>query len=419
MPTEASKTREWLERFARAGEDRETLDRLVGIVDAQILEAIPELSTDATLVAELHGSTRAHWRGFLSMVARENFEVQLAPEAFDLARTIARRGFDLPVLLTIYRVGQRSVWTYITEVLTTQVPESDLRSEVLLRFWTRLSEWLDTAIESMILAFNTEREQWQRGSMARRVETVQAILAKRPLDLDASSVALSYPLNQLHAAFILWVADDAPDADVQRLLETAATTIGTAIGGRRPLSIGSGARTLWCWVATRKPAHGLSPQAVAGLGEHVHVAVGTSSPGVDGFRQSHREARAAHTVATRRSPQPPVTYYVDTELACLAAGLMGEDGMKVLVSRELGGLAASDNTTNRLRDTVRLYLAQSSNADSTAALLNVHPNTVRYRIRQAEELLGHPVDERRVYVELALNVVDAFGTVDEWSRQTA
>ena len=153
------------------------------------------------------------------MVARDTFEVQVAPEAFDLARTLARRGFDLPVLLSIYRVGQRSVWTYVTEMLTAQISDPELRSAVLLRFWSRLSEWLDTAIESMILAFTEEREQWQRGSLARRVETVQAILAKRPLDSGAASATLSYPLNHLHTAFVLWVDDDAPDADVQRLLE--------------------------------------------------------------------------------------------------------------------------------------------------------------------------------------------------------
>lgn len=411
MFSESPKTTTWLAQFARDAENRDTLDRLVGIVDARILDTLPYLKTDATLVNELHASTRAHWRGFLAVVARDTFEVQVGPEAFDLARTLARRGFDLPVLLSIYRIGQRSVWTYLTEMLTTQISDPELRSAVLLRFWSRLSEWLDNAIESMIIAFTEERDQWQRGSLARRVETVQAILSKRSLDSGAASATLSYPLNHSHTAFVLWVDDDFPDADVQRLLESAATTVGTAVGSRRPLSIGSGARALWCWVATLQPTNRLTAETVSALGSHVHVAIGTCAPGLDGFRQSHREARAAHRVATRRTPIPAVTCYADTELACLAAGLMGEDGMDTLVQRELGALAAADPTTERLRQTVRLYLLNASNADTTAGLLNVHPNTVRYRIRQAEELLGHPIDERRVYVELALAIIDTFGSV--------
>ncbi|MFE3546538.1 PucR family transcriptional regulator [Nocardia sp. NPDC059177] len=405
MSTEAQVT-QWLEQFVHAAESRDTLDRLVGRTDARILEAVPQLATDATLVRELHASTRAHWRGFLVMLARDVFEVQVAPEAFDLARTLARRGFDLPVLLSIYRVGQRAVWTYITETLTTEIADADVRSAVLLRFWTRLSEWLDTAIESMILAFSAEREQWQRGSQARRVEIVHALLAGHPVDLDAAGTALSYPLHQPHTAYVLWVDDDVPDADVQRLLETAATTVATALGAPRPLSIGTGARALWCWVATQRGPG----RPVITPGGHVHVAIGTGGAGLPGFRQSHREARAAQTIAMRRPDGPAVTHYDDVELACLAAGLAGADGMWTMVRRELGPLAGADAAAARLRETVRRYLANAGNADTAAELLGVHPNTVRYRIRQAEGLLGHPIDERRVYVELALAVIDTFGS---------
>ncbi|MFF2085485.1 PucR family transcriptional regulator [Nocardia sp. NPDC058176] len=404
MSTEAKVT-QWLEQFVREAESRDTLDRLVGLTDARILEAVPQIATDASLVRELHASTRAHWRGFLAMVARDVFEVQVGPEAFDLARTLARRGFDLPVLLSIYRVGQRAVWTYITDLLTTEVADADVRSAALLQFWSRLSQWLDTAIESMILAFTAEREQWQRGSQARRVEIVHDILAGRPLDIDAAGRALSYPLHHLHTAYVLWVDDDAPDTDVQRLLETAATTIATAIAAPRPLSVGTGARTLWCWVATSRPTGGV----IDALDPHVHVAIGTCAPGLPGFRQSHREARAAQTVATRRAHGTAVTRYEDVELACLAAGLAGEEGMETFVRRELGPLAAADTAAARLRDTVRRYLIHAANAEVTAELLGVHPNTIRYRVRQAEAMLGHPIEERRVHVELALAVIDTFG----------
>ena len=39
---------------------------------------------------------------------------------------------------------------------------------------------------------------------------------------------------------------------------------------------------------------------------------------------------------------------------------------------------------------------------ATAERLVLHKNTVQYRIRKAEESLGHPIGENRLNVELAL-----------------
>ncbi len=44
-----------------------------------------------------------------------------------------------------------------------------------------------------------------------------------------------------------------------------------------------------------------------------------------------------------------------------------------------------------------------------AAQLSVHPNTVRYRVRQAEEVLGYRVAERRADVEVALRHLAVYG----------
>jgi DNA-binding PucR family transcriptional regulator len=41
-----------------------------------------------------------------------------------------------------------------------------------------------------------------------------------------------------------------------------------------------------------------------------------------------------------------------------------------------------------------------------ASELIVHKNTVRYRLGQAEELIGHPLSERRAHLELALRHLD-------------
>ncbi|SEB22948.1 MULTISPECIES: helix-turn-helix domain-containing protein [unclassified Mycobacterium] len=398
---------DWLAQFAEVSENRETLDRLVTVVDDEITAALP-MFTDPTLRRDLDASTRSNWKGFLAVVTRDIVDVRPAPEIYDLARTLARRGYELPVLLAVYRIGQRSAWQFITETRVAAIGDPELRAAVLMQLWPRLASWLDTMVEALIVTFAEERDQWQRGARARRAETVRTILAGQAVDVDDATTALSYPLRQRHTAFAVWVDEHVADADVQRLLDATPVAVSAALGADRPLTITSGARTVWCWSATTGPSKPLSGNDIAALPEFVHVAVGTCHPGVDGFRRSHAEALAAQAVAHRRGAS--VVRYDDVELACLAAGIAGEDGMTTLVRRELGALAAADDGAARLRDTLRLYLEHAGDARAVGEILNLHPNTVRYRIRQAEGLLGHSVDHRRVYLELALHIVSAFGS---------
>ena len=398
---------DWLAQFAEASEHRETLDHLVTVVDDEITEALP-MFTDPTLRRDLDASTRSNWKGFLAVVTRDIVDVRPAPEIYDLARTLARRGYELPVLLAVYRIGQRSAWQFITETRVAAIGDPELRAAVLMQLWPRLAGWLDTMVEALIVTFSDERDQWQRGARARRAETVRTILAGQAVDIDDATTALSYPLRQRHTAFAVWVDEPVADADVQRLLDATPVTVSAALGADRPLTITSGARTVWCWSATKGPSKPLSDNDIAALPEFVHVALGTCHPGVDGFRRSHAEALAAQSVAHRRGAG--AVRYDDVELACLAAGIAGEDGMATLVRRELGALAAADDGAARLRDTLRLYLEHAGDARAVGEILNLHPNTVRYRVRQAEGLLGHSVDHRRVYLELALHIVSAFGS---------
>ena len=75
----------------------------------------------------------------------------------------------------------------------------------------------------------------------------------------------------------------------------------------------------------------------------------------------------------------------------------------------LGALAAADEPTARLRETLRVFLQHNGSFKATAEQLTLHKNTVQYRVRRAEEALGHPVDENRLYVELALLAVHWLG----------
>lgn len=401
--TESVVARQWLDEFARASESSDTLDYLVGVVDDQIVSALPEF-LDPTLRTELHASTRAHWKGFLAVVTRESIEVQPGPQIFDLARTMARRGYELPLLLSVYRIGQRALWHFITDVLQTQVADPALRSAVLLQFWSHAAHWLDTSVEALIVKFTEERELWQRGALARRAAVVSRILAGGPVDIDAAAETLAYPLRQSHTAFTLRVDARIAESDIQPLIESTARAVSAALRGSRPLIVSSGARSAWCWTATPQITTGAAmpqfPPSVSGT-------AGICHSGLDGFRLSHLEAVAALAVTEGRDSG--FVLFKDVEIACLAAGLLDEDARAAFVRRQLRGLADADDATHRLRDTLRVYLQNGADAAVAGELLNLHPNTVRYRIRQAEKKLGHSISYQRVQIELALEIIAVLG----------
>lgn len=403
--SEAIAARRWLAGFARDCESSDALDQLVGVVDDRILEALPEFH-DPVLRLELHASTRSHWKGFLAVVTRETIDVQPAPQIYDLARTLARRGFELPLLLSVYRIGQRSVWQFITEKLQADVGDPALRSAVLLRFWSHAAYWIDSTVESLIVVFTTEREQFQRGALARRAAIVNAILSGHPVDVDSALGTLAYPLHHHHTAFTLHVEEQVPDPDVQQLLESAARSVSTALDGGPPLIVSSGARSAWCWTASarnadREAAASISPP------RFVRVTVGTCHQGLDGFRVSNLEAVAALRVADGRAVT--VVRFEDVDIACLALGVLSDEVRAAFVRRELGDLATSDESNQRLRDTLRAYLKNGGDATDTGEVLQLHPNTVRYRVRQAEKKIGRPILQRRTRIEMALEIFGILG----------
>ena len=74
--------------------------------------------------------------------------------------------------------------------------------------------------------------------------------------------------------------------------------------------------------------------------------------------------------------------------------------------RELQGLTATDDATARPAGTLRTYLEERSSRSRTAKRLGIHENTVSYRVKQAEEILGRSVDERSLELRVALALVN-------------
>ncbi|RNL62336.1 PucR family transcriptional regulator [Nocardioides marmoriginsengisoli] len=399
----------WVSAYVAETSREDNVDAFTAQVNASILAEVPEVAADPVLVTEMYASTKAQFQVFLSLLERERQELLLPPQAVDLALSIARRQLELGVLLKIYRVAAGAVWEFFTTVAADVPEDGPDRSDVLIYLWGHGGTWINEAIEQLIGVFYEEREATMHGALARRTETVYALLRGDKIGLDAASTDLGHPLRGLQTALVLWI-EEGTSADALAPLNELATSLAGAVKAGRPLTIPVGRREVWTWLATREaPDPVVIAAAVAAQSGSVRVAIGISAPGLAGFRQSHREAVDAQRFAVSARTSAPVTAYADVELACLVAG--NEAGITALIGRELGGLAGDERGLDRVRDTVSTYLRFGGSVDQTATSLIVHKNTIRYRLAQAEELIGHPLTERRTEIALALRCLDRYGGV--------
>ena len=103
-----------------------------------------------------------------------------------------------------------------------------------------------------------------------------------------------------------------------------------------------------------------------------------------------------------KRPAGSVVRYPSVALAALATSDLGQ--ARDFVGRTLGPLATGDETSLRLMETLRAFLDEGARHRRAAERLGVHENTVRYRVRQAEDLFERPVrpDDLDLRVALAL-----------------
>jgi DNA-binding PucR family transcriptional regulator len=263
----------------------------------------------------------------------------------------------------------------------------------------------DDVLTQLIAQIGRERDALCSGATARREQTVRLLLDGAPGDVHAASQRLGYALNRRHTAFVIW-SDDADTA--QGSPERLAAALARAAAPRRALTIPPSATSLWGWIALDGPLdfatwENATEQAPHGL----RVAVEPTRSGVVGFRQSHDDALAAQRLVIGRVPSKRFVAYRDVEVISLLSH--DEQRLRQFVSETLGPLATQDTATTRVRDTLRVFLQEGENAARAGARLNTHRNTILHRISRAEELLGHPVGQRRLALAVGLEADLLFG----------
>jgi DNA-binding PucR family transcriptional regulator len=388
------------------------LDDLGAEMDTAELLLTPELGADIAIAQEVSASNRANAERILTALARRDGRrprIEVPPEALDVVRTVVRRGVDLDGVFQAYRRGQNIAWKRWMAAAAQVVPSGPQLMKVLEISSGFLFDYVDEVIARVLDEAQREREEVLGGALARRIETVRLILDGAPIDRRRAGERLGYDLDRRHTALVLWTeTGERADEGTHGALESAAGLLAHAAGAHRPLIFPAATSALWAWLGTRTdPEPAALHAAMASAHPRVRVAVGPTRAGITGFRRSHEAALTVQGLLAGQSGGERLAFHQDFEVTALAAHDLARAAE--FVAATLGPLAEDTASAARLRETLRVFLDEADNAPRTAERLHTHRNTVLQRVARATELLGRPPGERRLALELALELAHRIG----------
>jgi DNA-binding PucR family transcriptional regulator len=317
-------------------------------------------------------------------------------------RDNVRRGIPLAAELRGYRLGHGWLWDRWMRALQERIGDPDELIAAQDVSSALIFAYVDRVSGVLVEEYGTERERMMRGATQLRAETVRAILSGEPIDEETLHGRLGYDIRRRHVAMRV----TSTTSEV-RGLERAAREAAAAVAAGEPLIVPSGAASMDVWAGSYEAVDTTRLERYEPP-EGIRVAFGRPAAGLEGFRRSHHEAiQAARVASLARDRGRQVVGYAQVELVSLLASDLPR--ARAFVATQLGPLAAADEPSQRLRETLRAFLAAGGRSMRAAKELYVHQNTVTYRVKRAEELLDRRVTEHPIELTCALLLADTLG----------
>jgi hypothetical protein len=302
-------------------------------------------------------------------------------------RHAARNRVGMEVVLRRYFAG----YTALGDFLMQESQHDSILSAATTfhRLQKELAAIFDRVVASVAAEYRHEIERFPSPPGRRIAERVKRLLAGELVD----TAELAYDLDAWHIGAI------AAGPGALKLLRVLADMLDC-----RLLLVADSEDTVWAWLGARHKfkVSELECLSLSDWPPDVSLALGEPARGLRGWRLTHRQAEAAHTVA-RRCPETLTRY---GEVALLASTLQDNVLATSLAEIYLAPLHDERDGGTILRQTLRAYFAAERNASSAAAALGVSRQTVHNRLHATEERLGRPLSTCAAEMEAALRLAD-------------
>lgn len=399
-------------RYILAALMRDQHDEITKTINDMVVAANPDLKHDSSLDKVLYLSTDANIAAARRLIGYEiELDESVVPQpAIAYARRLAQHDVPVGGLIRAYRLGQGDMNDWIIAQLREMSDE--LGADGVLEAGANVSKvlfgYIDVVSERIIAEYVNARRLLDRGDAARLARTVREILDGGPIKVGDAEPILGYRLRQTHTGIVAWVDEGVGESDALAAIETATKALQRSLGSRlKVLAVPRDDHSAYLWIpADFAQLDDAECRAIAGAG--VRIAVGSLAKGPEGFRRSMQQAQQVHHIASLDgAPEHEVTRY--GEVAPIVGLAANPELSRAWITETLGGLATDDEATQVFRETASTFLAEGGSFQRAAGLLNVHKNTVAYRIQRVEQILGRKVSEDRLNLELALLAVRHLG----------
>ncbi|SKG72169.1 regulator of polyketide synthase expression [Mycobacteroides abscessus subsp. bolletii] len=374
-----------------------------------ILDVLPVFASDPAAEQFIRRAVEATSLGTLLAFAHRDADA-LWPQAepADATSAFVRSGIPMDAVLRGIHICQE----YLTRAILTEIDRLDrplahaqAASELLFRCFDQFSA-------NVAALYSVESGKWSRSTTALRNELITNVLSGQLSDVVQVSKALDYDLEGSHIGAVLWLDGQIAQPTVPDDLKTALETFDHKLRAGPILRQWVSPSLVHQWHLD--PADSVTDalhQVDCPPAPHVKMAIGTRAHGIAGFRVTHSEALRAHKVS--RIAGDRLGWLVPYEQIELCALLVSDlAAAKSFVSRALGALAEDNPRAEELRLTLSVYLEMRRSVAQASRILHTHRNTVVYRIKKIETVLGLRVEElASVEIHVALHVARTLGPV--------
>jgi hypothetical protein len=303
------------------------------------------------------------------------------------ARVAARGGVELDTVLRRYFAGYALIGNFMVEEAEERAP-----GPTLTRIFRLQAGLFDRLLAAVSEEYRRDGEHRLDTGEARRLDVVRRLLNGELADTGE----LAYDFEGVSVGLVAQ-GDEVDDA-----LRAVAATLDCRLLLIRPEE-----QVAWVWLGGQRKNDGanLQCQIQSTLAPETRLAIGEPGRGIGGWRLTHRQALAALPIATRGSEQ--VVRYAD--VALLASSLQDELLATSLRNIYLEPLESGIGNGGAVLKTLQAFLASGRSVTSAAAVLGINRDTVKSRLRAAEEAIGRPLDTWAAELEavLALEELDS------------
>jgi hypothetical protein len=375
---------------------------------------VPELRGDTTVIKILQASVAENVATVLhifeNQISLDNVEMPAA--AFEYTRRLAQRDIPLSVMTRAHRIGHLRFLEWCLDELDQQGADYELFTATHRRILQLSFGYNDRVAERATMVYQQERDHWLLSQTAARAARVRDILTEKDVDLNWAEPALGYRLRQNHLGLVAWLPTLTSGGERLSRLDRITNEIGRELDcPARPLFVPRDAVLSWAWLPFGS-RNDVSWKQLWNVVERsdpsVRVCAGSVGYGIEGFRSTHRQAVRTQELAAVANPAPQFTDF--STVAPIALMATNVDDMRAWVWDVLGPLAVDDENSSRLRETVQIFLDTGCSYTATASAQILHKNTVQYRIRKAEQIMGQSVQQGHIDLEVALRAVQYLGS---------